>query len=122
MNFERLKKVQSKTYSEEDFYYDLLTELGASLHAYMTMLSLAGREEEARLLETARTHIFAARNAGFPSGPDAVLRDLLRTCWGLDNHYAFLQAARPQEAVILQSPANTALWVANLITSRTTFA
>lgn len=118
MNFEILNRVKTKTYTEEDFYHDLLSSLAGSLYTYMVMLRIAGREQEARLLENARTSIFAARDAGFLDAPSSILQDLLKACWGLDNHFAFLQALRPEEATVLQSSANTALWVANVITSK----
>lgn len=113
MNFERLTLVKAGKYSESDFWYDFLTDLGGSLFAYMTMLRIMDRLVEHTMFDRYRNVIFQARTA--LSNPDTftTFLDLQKVCWEITHHYELLRIFKPEEAAVLQSVANNALWLAH---------
>ncbi len=113
MNFERLALVKAGKYSESDFWYDFLTDLGGSLFAYMTMLRLMDRSVEHTMFDRYRNVIFQVRTAVACPDPSTTFLDLQKVCWEINHHYELLRVFKPEEAAVLQSAANNALWLAH---------
>jgi hypothetical protein len=109
MFFEDYRRFCEGKLTQERAIESLFTDLGSSFYAYMVMLQVAGRADEADIYEKMRKKIFELRHKIFDkSFGEEDLREVDRLAVEINTIYRHLQVSKSPEAIILQSPANNA--------------
>jgi hypothetical protein len=108
MNFDILQAFRSGRLSEQMLIEAMITDVAASVYAYMRMLENAGRKEEAKLFESIRDEVFNIR-ADFGNEKTTNLSQRMSMVYmRLETARTYLIAHKPEEAGLLQSVNNEA--------------